>query len=167
MDIKSANYFICCWSWFSKNMLTSLWVIWVWQYMWASRPFLFSAHSKLSRQWRCSFLFHLVSAIWRPSHNLNNHYNYSTIALQEGELLHNLLINVRKVEFFLLSRLSLIWWCRPERVWKGCRLGWQLCYVPAKTEVSKYTPIRLSLYYMLLNMKYWSHVPTLSGLHCV
>ena len=39
--------------------------------------------------------------------------------------------------------LSLVWWWRPEQVWKGCCLRWQLCHAPVKTEVSDYTLIWL------------------------
>ena len=37
---------------------------------------------------------------------------------------------------------DLIWWWRPEQVWKGCRLGRQLCLAPVKAEVSNYTSLQ-------------------------
>ena len=62
----------------------------------------------------------------------------------------------------IIDWFGLLWWWCPERVWIGCRLRWQLCHAPLKTEVSNYTPIpQLLLNYKLLiiilSITYWSH----------
>ena len=52
------------------------------------------------------------------------------------------------------------WW-NPKRVCKGCRLGWQLCHVQVKTEVSNDSPIWLwLLVFLIFDIRYWSNLNT-------
>ena len=56
------------------------------------------------------------------------------------------------------------WWWRPEQVWKGCCLGWQLCHVQtmreAMTLLCHYYIIISYCYTTYIYIKCWSYQAT-------